>query len=131
MISAQQSRSVLFLDDKEEILSTIHWMFDPGEGWDLRTFANADEAIAVVRGGGQFEAAVIDLHLSMSNRIDGVQVIKELAAIRPDLPIVALTGHPDYVAAAAECIQAGAVQFMRKPVHHPELQERVTHAVWI
>jgi sigma-B regulation protein RsbU (phosphoserine phosphatase) len=79
----------------------------------------------------QFHVAIVDLHLSLDTPSSGIHVIKQLTDRMPELPVVAFTGDRDSADKAEECINAGAVQFVTKPVESAELVARVNQAAWI
>ncbi|MBN8647053.1 MAG: response regulator transcription factor [Caulobacterales bacterium] len=59
------------------------------------------------------EFAVVDLRLNQSN---GLEVTKELIAIRPDMKIVVLTGYAS-INTAVEAMKLGACHYLAKPAN--------------
>jgi two-component system OmpR family response regulator len=68
-----------------------------------------------------FDIAIIDLGLPM---IDGLTVLKNLRATRPDLPVVVLTAL-DRLDSRVAGLNAGADDYMTKPFEFPELEARL------
>ncbi|MCC7414366.1 MAG: response regulator transcription factor [Gammaproteobacteria bacterium] len=60
--------------------------------------------------------------------MSGLELQRELAARRLDLPIVFITGHGD-VPMAVAAMKAGAVDFLQKPFNDQDLIERVQQAL--
>jgi two-component system response regulator FixJ len=52
--------------------------------------------------------------------IDGIQLVRELARRKVELPVVVISGHAD-VAMAVEAIKAGAEDFIEKPIDDVQL----------
>jgi two-component system OmpR family response regulator len=68
-----------------------------------------------------FDIAIIDLGLPM---IDGLTVLKNLRATRPDLPVLVLTAL-DRLDSRVAGLNAGADDYMTKPFEFPELEARL------
>ncbi len=63
-------------------------------------------------------------------RMDGMEVQARLHAIRPDLPVIMITGHGD-VSMAVRAMKAGAVDFVEKPLREEALLEAIEAALQI
>jgi two-component system response regulator FixJ len=63
-------------------------------------------------------------------RMDGIEVQARLHAIRPDLPVIMITGHGD-VSMAVRAMKAGAVDFVEKPLREEALLEGIEAALQI
>ena len=79
--------------------------------------SNGNEAIIQVRNE-QFDAAVIDMKMIGMN---GLQVLKELKEIHPQLIGVILTGHGS-ISNAVEATKLGAYDYLTKPCDISELE---------
>ena len=121
---------LLIIDDDEDIRRSFPIALRRDQ-WECKCFPSWQEASSKVPSEIKPDAAIIDLHLPYDLPLNGIEVIKKLAQLLPELSIVALTGQEEYTAAAKQCIENGAVQFLRKPVEPPELYERLHQAVWI
>lgn len=129
MNSESHNRTLLVIDDDVSILRSLEFGLSP-RGWQCKCFTRWAEAVSRL-GEIRPDVALIDLHLAGDAPKDGFDVIYELRQRLPELPIVALTGHPDYAQAAQRCIKVGALQFVRKPVGTEELEGRIEQAIWI
>jgi two-component system response regulator FixJ len=58
--------------------------------------------------------------------MDGLSLQKKLRELRPDLPVIVMTGHAD-IPLAVEAMKAGAVDFIEKPFH----DEHILNAIRI
>lgn len=64
-----------------------------------------------------FEAALIDLRMP---EMDGLELLKKLRALNPEIQVVVLTAHGS-VESAVEAMRAGAFHYVNKPVDLEEL----------
>ena len=129
-MSSPQRKTLLIVDDEEEILQSLAMSLE-ADGWDCRCYSSWPQASEEIPARLRPDVALVDLNLAGENPADGLVVMEELLRRLPDLAIVALTGSPDYHDAARKCLNAGAVQFVRKPALADEVHERLLHAVWI
>jgi len=66
------------------------------------------------------------LDLKMED-MDGIEVLKVIKRMVPDLPVILLTGHGSQTA-AKEGILSGAFDFLTKPCELVELMEKIKEA---
>lgn len=94
------------------------------EGFAVFEAANGMEAVALFKKE-QPNAAVIDLKMPV---MGGIDALKEIKGIDPDLPIIIITAYGD-VAAAVETMKLGAYDFLTKPVEPGKLILTVKRAL--
>ena len=82
----------------------------------MRTAGSTREALVDEMLDG-LDVVVTDLKMPGE---DGGELLRRLAEIAPDLPVVVLTGHGT-VRSAVECLKAGAAEYLLKPVDPDEL----------
>ena len=105
------SGRLLLVDDEDEILRSGRPILE-GLGYDVRTASSGAEAEASVRAApAAFDLVVTDLTMPGFN---GIELARRVHAIRPDLPIVLVTGYADRLA-GSEADDAGIVAVLRKP----------------
>lgn len=91
---------------KSELVSVLHAM----DGW---------EAIEICKEHPEIDAVLIDLKMPM---LDGFEATKKIKAMRPDLPVLAITaysGNLDRLRAQS----SGCEEFITKPVRKEHLVE--------
>jgi DNA-binding NtrC family response regulator len=81
------------------------------------------QAIQILRKQ-DFDVVVLDLKME---DMDGIEVLKVIKRMVPDLPVILLTGHGSQTA-AKEGILAGAFDFLTKPCELVELMEKIKEA---
>ena len=112
---------VLIVDDERQNRNLLEIML-MGEGFDLVTAAGGEEALAIV---ARQPPDLILLDVMMPG-MDGYQVtaaIKGDAATR-HIPVILITGRDDHGARTAG-LDAGAAEFLSRPVDRAELCERM------
>ena len=89
-------------------------------GYFVKQAGGGQEAIDLIRGdrGAGIDLMMLDLVMP---EVDGMEVLGELQAIRPDLPVIMLTAQGG-VETVVKAMKAGAVDFFVKPAS----PERVT-----
>jgi FixJ family two-component response regulator len=92
-------------------------------GYDVRAHASAGEFLDAAPSGPG--CVLLDLHLP---DLGGLELQQELARRRVTLPIVFLTGQGS-VRASVHAMQAGAEDFLTKPVEQPELLAAIERAL--
>jgi DNA-binding NtrC family response regulator len=81
------------------------------KGFEVEPAAAAAEALALV-AKAPVDIVLSDLRMPGA---DGLELVRRLQAVSPEIPVVILTGHGT-VASAVECLRAGASDYVLKPV---------------
>ncbi|MFJ1573326.1 sigma-54-dependent transcriptional regulator [Pseudomonas sp. NPDC088322] len=101
--------SVIVVDDEASIRTAVEqWL--GLSGFAVQLFARADECLAQLP---EHFPGVIISDVRMPG-MDGLQLLAELQARDPDLPVILLTGHGD-VPMAVQAMRNGAYDFLEKP----------------
>ncbi len=109
-MSESPRRRVLIVDDEKNILSSLAGVLCD-EGFDTRTAASGEEALETVRAEA-FDLAILDVRLPDT---DGVSLLEKLRAMRPDLPVVMMSGNAS-IDIAVRAVRLGAFDFLEKPL---------------
>src|ERR1700722_2722940 len=94
------------------------------ERWEPQTFASALEFLAHPRAEVP-SCLVLDISLPGLN---GLDLQKQVATERPDMPIIFITGYGD-VPKTVQAMKAGAVEFLTKPFSDDVLLNAIRQAV--
>jgi two-component system response regulator RegA len=109
-MNADQPSSILIVEDDEMFRQRLaRAMID--RGLEVRTAADAPEALVEARKGEPPELAVVDLRMPGGS---GLDVVRELKALEPAMRILVLTGYGS-IATAVEAIKIGATNYLTKP----------------
>jgi DNA-binding NtrC family response regulator len=113
---------VLLVDDEEEFVSTL------AERLELRGFqpfvAYSGESALEAFAEKEFHVVLLDL---MMPGIGGLDVLKQMKSISPDMPVILLTGH-GASESGIEGMKYGAFDYLMKPVNIKELIEKMEEA---
>jgi CheY-like chemotaxis protein len=117
---------ILVVDDDDLSRQVIHQMVET-LGHEAASVASGSEAVAACREHA-FDLIVTDLLMPDQ---DGIELIRELRQLRPDTPILAVSGGgritaTDYLASAR---QLGAVGVLAKPFSRTDLREALERAL--
>ncbi len=110
---------LLFVDDEKGFVNVMAKRLSK-RGFDVIKTFSGPEALQALRKA-DFDIAVVDLKME---EMDGIEVIKILGKMTPDLPVIILTGHGDENA-AREGIKSGAVEYLTKPCDFEELVRKI------
>src|SRR3989339_1597649 len=113
---------LLLVDDEKGYLNVLsnrlsRRSFNPTKAY------SGTEAIQILRKN-DFDVVVLDLKME---DMDGIEVLKVIKRMVPDLPVILLTGHGSQTA-AKEGILSGAFDFLTKPCELVELMEKIKEA---
>jgi DNA-binding NtrC family response regulator len=113
---------VLLVDDEKSFVQTLGKRLT-ARGLRVETAASGEEALEITKHQA-FDVVVLDLAMP---GIDGIETLKQLLAIDPDLQVLLLTGHGS-IERAVEATKLGAVDFMQKPANLPDLLKQIQEA---
>ena len=109
MLTAEPSTSVVHIvDDDPAVLHSLCALLKGG-GRQTRAYPSALE---LLDGAGTLAEGCVVMDVRMPG-MDGAEAQRRLAAIRPDMPVILITGDGD-VALAVSCLKAGAIDFQRQ-----------------
>ena len=107
--SAPTTPVVFVVDDDISVRESLELLI-VSAGWRPETFESANEFLARPR---LLAPSCLVLDVAMPG-LDGLELQKRVAAERPDMPIIFITGHGD-VPMTVQAMKAGAVEFLTKP----------------
>ena len=114
---------VFVVDDDVSVRESLELLIR-FEGWEPQTFASALEFLARPRAVVP-SCLVLDISLP---GLSGLDLQKQIAVERPDMPIIFITGYGD-VPKTVQAMKAGAVEFLTKPFSDDVLLSAIRQAV--
>src|SRR5262245_30629687 len=114
---------VLLIEDEESLASALQRVLEV-EGYKVAMFTDAQEGLDAARSG-DFEVVVTDLKMP---GLSGMDVIKTLHEIKPQLPVILMTGYHT-TDVAIEAMKFGAYDYILKPPDPPEFLALIEKAV--
>jgi two-component system, OmpR family, response regulator len=113
---------VLLVDDEAPFVEALGKRLNARE-LDVETAGSGEDAIARVEQR-TFDVIVLDLAMP---GMDGIETLKRLRKIDPDLQIILLTGHGS-IEKAVEATKLGAIDFLQKPTVLSDLLDLIHKA---
>ena len=117
----QRAPRVLVVDDEQSVAAFLGELFEL-HGYRTRTFTVPEDALAAVRAAPE-EVDLVVTDQTMPG-LTGINMARELLALRPDLPIVLVSGYSATVR-EADALAAGLRAYLPKPVDEEHLLEVV------
>jgi len=109
MIPVVQQPRVLVVDDEDTIRSVISEVLTE-DGYEVTQAASGEEALKAFRQGG-YPLVLTDI---VMKRMTGLDLLKELKAIDPEVLVVIMTSHAS-VDSATSALRSGAYDYLTKP----------------
>ena len=123
----KENPQLLLIEDDIDTQELMTAFFKP-KGFGVTVYEDAEQALRdFEKGLVNPDIVVTDLMLPT---ISGMELIKRMHALRQELPIILMTSHKS-VEIAVEAIQAGAYDFVVKPLHFPQLFISVQRALYL
>jgi len=114
--------TVLLVDDEKEFVEVLAERLDARD-LAVETAESGERALAKVQDK-VFDAILLDLAMP---GMDGIQTLKGLLKINPDLQVILLTGQAT-LGQAVEAMKLGALDFLEKPADIDTLVAKIDDA---
>jgi len=119
------AHDVLIVDDEADICMLIAGILQD-EGYTTREAANGEDGIEQVKAKAP-NLVILDIWMEHS-RIDGLEALSAIRAMRPSVPIIVISGHGT-IETAVKAIKLGAYEFIEKPFESDRLLLVVERAI--
>ncbi len=116
---------IFICDDEEGMRRYLTKMFG-GWGFQAQDFANPLLFLKLLEETDA-EGDLLLLDIKMEE-IDGIEVLRRVRKLRPQLPVVMMTGHGT-IESAVEAIKLGAWDYLTKPFPQEKLFAQVQHVL--
>ena len=114
---------VFVVDDDQFMREALHSLIRSA-GLSVITFSTAREFLAQ-ESPDVPACLVLDVHLP---EMDGIELQRELAHRKNNIPIIFITGHGD-IPMSVRAMKAGAVEFLPKPFRDQDLLDAIQNAI--
>lgn len=114
--------NVIFIDDERSVRQANTQTLELA-GFAVQSFGRAEAALAAIDSDWN---GVLISDIRMPG-MDGLELLRQLQKMDPDLPVILVTGHGD-VAMAVQAMRAGAYDFIEKPFPVDRLVDAVRRA---
>jgi two-component system, NtrC family, nitrogen regulation response regulator NtrX len=115
---------VLIVDDEQDIRELVAGVLED-EGYTARSAADSDSALEAIRDRRP-SLVLLDVWLQGS-RLDGLELLDEIKARDPSIPVLVISGHGNLDTAVA-AVRKGAADFIEKPFEAERLLLLVARA---
>ena len=100
---------ILIVDDEKAIRNTLREILEY-EDYEVEDVDNGNDALELIKND-HLDLVLCDIKM---NKMDGMEVLSEGLAIKPDLPFIMISGHGT-IETAVEASKKGAYDFISKP----------------
>ena len=110
------NEKILIVDDDDGVRQVLGESLQDA-GHRVSSAESGEKAIATVREEA-FDLVILDMVLP---RVDGMAVLKDITTLRPELPVIMITGYAS-VETAIKAMKMGAVDYIVKPFRMEEVE---------
>src|SRR5262245_18158758 len=114
---------ILVVDDDRNLVELVKMKLKSAN-YEVTTVLQAEKAKEAVKSDA-FDLGIVDLRLTNQ---DGLSLMEEIHAIRPEMPVIILTGHGS-IESAVEAIKRGAYSYLTKPFDPREVLMQIARAL--
>jgi CheY-like chemotaxis protein len=109
-IAVPAGGTILVVDDDEAVRALAKFVVERA-GFRVVTARDGDEALKIFRADpGAYRLVLLDLTMP---RMSGAETLVGLRAVRPNVPVIIITGHGEDALAKDE--QTGVMGYLQKP----------------
>jgi two-component system, NtrC family, response regulator GlrR len=114
--------NVLVVDDDRNLLEIMQMRLESAN-YGVTAAAREEDALQACKGT-RYDLAIVDLQLA---RTDGISLMEELHLVRPEMPVIILTGHGS-IESAVDAMRKGAYTYLTKPFNGEDLLFQIEKA---
>jgi len=111
--------AVLIVDDETTIIESLEGILSD-DGFEVIHAYNGYEALKKIETASP-DIVLLDIWMP---GMDGIETLKEIKKIAPNLPVVMITGHGS-IESAVDATKSGAYDFLEKQIGRASCRERV------
>ena len=101
--------SILIIDDEKSIRKTLREILEY-EKYNVEEAADGEEGLKLFKSN-DYDAVILDIKMP---KMDGMEVMDEIAKLGKDAPVIMLSGHGN-IDTAVEAVKKGAYDYISKP----------------
>ena len=116
-------RNVLLIDDEEDFVTTLAERLQL-RGITAKTATDGELGLRLIKDE-TFQVVILDV---LMPDLGGLEVLKQIKAFNPHIPVILLTGHGDSQQ-SSRGIQLGAFDYLMKPFDIDELIKKIEEAI--
>ena len=113
---------IVVVDDEDIVSSLVRYTLED-EGFDVLCASQGQQALDIVTNYNS-DLIITDIRMP---EMDGIELVKRVREIRPDIVVIFMTGYAD-LNSAKDAISQGASEYIMKPFELTEIRQAVTKA---
>jgi len=110
---------ILIVDEEEGIRESLRLILE--QDYELLFATTGSECIDCIKNTADVNLVLLDIKMP---KIDGIQILKQVKQINPNIKVIMVTGYKS-VETATEAIKAGASDYIVKPFNSKDILETV------
>ena len=111
---------MLIVDDEEDIVEQLAYHFQKLDNKIVEAYDGVEAVLSVIRDR-EIDLVLMDIRMP---RLDGIEALRIIKELKPDLPVIMFTGQAGKGDMALS-VQLGAFTCMTKPVQMDKLESNV------
>jgi len=115
--------NIIVVDDEEVVVSLVRDALQD-DGFSVETAQDAFEALDIIEHKA-IDLVITDIRMP---KMDGIEMIKRVREMRPDVTVIFTTGYAN-LNSAKDALQQGATDYILKPFELKEMRQAVNVAV--
>lgn len=115
--------AVLIVDDETTIIESLEGILSD-DGFEVIHAFNGYEALKKIEADSP-DIVLLDIWMP---GIDGIETLKEIKKISPNLPVIMITGHGT-IESAVDATKSGAYDFLEKPLSIDKVMVTINNAL--
>ena len=117
---------LLIVDDEQDFLKSLRFVLKTNGATNVECCQDSREVMPLLK---KKKFAVVLLDLIMPN-ISGEQLLLEIVAQYPGIPVIIITAHAD-IGLARDCMNKGALNYLLKPFETKDLLRKINDALYL
>ncbi len=123
-MSEPKKKIIFFIDDEPQVRKAVSKTLQQIDNVRVVALVDAESCLTELR---RIKCDIVIADVNMPD-MDGIALMKRIRELRPQMPILIITGYGD-VPMAAKAFKAGAVDFIEKPLTEESLLPAVRAAI--
>ena len=123
-MSETKKKIIFFIDDEPQVRKAVSKTLQQIDNVRVVALVDAESCLTELR---RIKCDIVITDVNMPD-MDGIALMKRIRELRPQMPILIITGYGD-VPMAAKAFKAGAVDFIEKPLTEESLLPAVRAAL--
>lgn len=123
-MSKVKEKIIFFVDDEPQVRKAVSKTLSQLDNCRVVCLVDAESCLTELR---RIKCSMVIADVNMPD-MDGIELLKRIRELRPQMPILIITGYGD-VPMAVKAFKAGAIDFIEKPLNEETLLPAVKNAL--